>query len=307
MAFCSAALHPGQRSSSSLGSACSGFAGLALRASNRPRSSPRVEARVVFEAMATSKPPVMVNGAPGKMGIDVSKAVLRRGLTLVPYSLTGEDVQTASCDIGGVDVKLLRPSVREGAIDAIKQDFPSLIAVDYTHPTAVIPNAEFYVKHNVPFVMGTTGGDRDALMKIVNDSKIYCVIAPNMGKQIVAFQAMMEYMANEFPGAFSGYKLKVVESHQSSKADTSGTAKAVVASFKKLGVEKFDVDDIEMVRDPVSQVSQMQVPEEFLLGHAFHTYSLISPDGTVSFEFKHNVSIFIRYGTGVDAKRLLGS
>lgn len=31
--------------------------------------------------------------------------------------------------------------------------------------------------------------------------------------------------------------LQVFESHQSSKKDTSGTAKAVVASFNKLGLE----------------------------------------------------------------------
>ena len=46
---------------------------------------------------------------------------------------------------------------------------------------------------------------------------------------------MMEYMAKEFPGAFSGYKLEVTESHQRGKADTSGTAKAVIASFAKMG------------------------------------------------------------------------
>lgn len=47
----------------------------------------------------------------------------------------------------------------------------------------------------------------------------------------------MEVMAQQFPGAFSGYSLKVFESHQSSKKDTSGTAKAVVASFNKLGLD----------------------------------------------------------------------
>ena len=48
---------------------------------------------------------------------------------------------------------------------------------------------------------------------------------------------MMEMMADKFPGAFSGYSLQVQESHQRTKADTSGTAKAVVASFQKLGLE----------------------------------------------------------------------
>ena len=59
--------------------------------------------------------------------------------------------------------------------------------------------------------------------------------------QVVAFQATMELMAQQFPGAFSGYKLEVVESHQRTKADTSGTAKAVVASFQKLGLDFSEV------------------------------------------------------------------
>lgn len=58
--------------------------------------------------------------------------------------------------------------------------------------------------------------------------------------QVVAFQAMMQYMAENFPGAFAGYELSVTESHQNTKVDTSGTAKAVVASLQKMG-PNFDV------------------------------------------------------------------
>ena len=47
----------------------------------------------------------------------------------------------------------------------------------------------------------------------------------------------MEMMATEFPGAFSGYSLAVTESHQRAKADTSGTAKAVVSSLQRLGLD----------------------------------------------------------------------
>lgn len=64
-----------------------------------------------------------------------------------------------------------------------------------------------------------------------------------MPLQVVAFQAMMQYMAENFPGAFAGYKLSVTESHQSTKVDTSGTAKAVVASLEKMG-PSFDVVSI---------------------------------------------------------------
>jgi hypothetical protein len=55
-------------------------------------------------------------------------------------------------------------------------------------------------------------------------------------QQVVAFQAAMEVMAEQFPGAFAGYTLQVTESHQLSEVDTSGTAKAVISSFQKLGL-----------------------------------------------------------------------
>lgn len=115
-------------------------------------------------------------------------------------------------------------------------------------------------------------------------------------------------MAESFPGAFQGYTLEVLESHQRTKADTSGTAKAVVQSFLELGLEGFTVEQIQKVRNRADQVSKMHVPEEFLDGHAFHTYRLKSPDGTVSFEFQHNVCGRTIYAEGtVDAVLFLHS
>ena len=143
-------------------------------------------------------------------------------------------------------------------------------------------------------------------------------------------QAAFELIAAAYPGAFAGYKMSVTESHQSSKvrfscararlasaltqssrspaaqADTSGTAKALVASFQKLG-PKFEVDEIVKVRDAEQQL-KMGVPgtswlrdqfwrpclmrrlaEAHLAGHAYHTYRLTSPDGLVNFEFQARV------------------
>lgn len=88
-----------------------------------------------------------------------------------------------------------------------------LVCIDYTHPSAVNSNAEFYIKHKIPFVMGTTGGDREKLINDVTKAKLHAVIAPNMGKQIVAFQAMMRYMSTQFPDVFEGYTMTLKESH----------------------------------------------------------------------------------------------
>ena len=104
-----------------------------------------------------------------------------------------------------------------------------------------------------------------------------------------------------------------MESHRASKLDASGTAKAVVSSFRKLGVS-YDVRRVHCFpffsilyinflflnlslllisflpncvtffvqiikyRDPMKQLEMIGVPEEHLGSHAFHFYCLTSPD-----------------------------
>ena len=245
---------------------------------------------------------VMVNGLPGNVARTVAEHLLKDGrFELVPYSLTGPEIQESEYILDSISVKLIQSDQRASQIEQIKQSQGAFLSVDYTHPSAVNPNAEFYCRFGLPFVMGTTGGDRKELEATVVPSSIAAVIAPNMAKQIVGFQAMMEYAADNFPDLFKGYALEVKESHQQGKADTSGTAKAMVGYFNKLGVS-FSTDEIVMVRDPQDQKAQWGIPPEYLSGHGWHTYTLISEDQTVRFEFTHNVNgreVYVR-GT-VDA------
>lgn len=233
---------------------------------------------------------VMVNGLPGNVAVTVAEHILTdERFELVPYSLTGPEIEQPDHRVADCPVTLLHPDAREREIAAIKATYPNIRCVDYTHPSAVNDNAAFYCRHRLPFVMGTTGGDRDLLMETLRDAALPAVIAPNMAKQIVGFQAIMEYAAREFPGLFSGYSLEIRESHQRGKADTSGTAKAMVAYFNKMGI-RFSAEDIRMERDPERQRSQWGIPEAHLKGHAWHTYTLVSADQTVTFSFTHNVN-----------------
>ncbi|OIW02336.1 hypothetical protein TanjilG_11230 [Lupinus angustifolius] len=237
--------------------------------------------------------PIMVNACTGKMGKAVIEAAQAAGLHVVPVSFGLEEESGKTFQIGEIEFLVHGPSDRESVLASVLDKYPDLIVVDYTAPTAVNGNAELYCKLGVPFVMGTTGGDRELLRKTVEDAKV------------VAFLAAMEIMAEQFPGAFSGYSLQVLESHQAGKADASGTAKAVISCFEKLGVS-FNMDEIQLIRDPKQQLEMVGVPEEHLAGHAFHMYHLTSPDETVSFEFQHNVCGRSIYAEGtVDAALFL--
>jgi 4-hydroxy-tetrahydrodipicolinate reductase len=45
-----------------------------------------------------------------------------------------------------------------------------------------------------------------------------------------------------------------------------------------------------MERDPDRQKNVWGIPTEYLKGHGWHTYTLVSEDKTVKFEFTHNVN-----------------
>jgi 4-hydroxy-tetrahydrodipicolinate reductase len=250
---------------------------------------------------------VMINGLPGNVTRMLARHIIQtEDLNLVPYSLTGPEIEEPRVEIEGHSIELIRPEERDNRIGAVKAEWRNLISVDFTHPSAVNANAAFYGAHELPFVMGTTGGDREALRQTVIRSGIAAVIAPNMAKQIVGLQAMMAYAAETFPGLFEGYTMEVNESHQQGKADTSGTAKAMVRYFNAMGVD-FEDEQIQMERDPQIQKDRWGIPEAHLSGHGWHTYTLISADQTTKFEFTHNINGREIYAEGtLEAVRFLG-
>ncbi len=241
---------------------------------------------------------VMINGLPGNVTTVIARHFIADGrFKVLPYAFTGPDIDAKEVVVDSLTIELIRPEAREVRMAAIIAAQPPFITVDFTHPTAVNANAEFYCRHKLPFVMGTTGGDRERLLASVVASDNVAVIAPNMAKQIVGFQAMMTYAAENFPNLFKGYRLTIRESHQAGKADTSGTAKAMVTCFNRMGIP-FGPDQIEKERDPERQLNLWGVPPSHLSGHAWHTYALVSPDSTVRFEFTHNVNGRDVYGDG---------
>ncbi len=233
---------------------------------------------------------VMVNGIPGSMAVEVANCLdpypdskERLGLLSVAFSsaqhhdkmrLLGKPI----C----APVYLIGPAEREQAVRRVREERGSFIAVDYTLPAAVNDNVDFYCRQRIPFVMGTTGGDRSALERRVRDSEIVAVIAPNMATQIVALQAFMEEYARLHSYSLRGGSIAITESHQQKKADTSGTAKAMVDHFGRLGFP-CRAAEIRKIRDPEQQ-RRMGIPEAYLGGHGWHTYHLRTPASTAALE-----------------------
>ncbi|MDD4333431.1 MAG: dihydrodipicolinate reductase C-terminal domain-containing protein [Patescibacteria group bacterium] len=248
------------------------------------------------------KAKVMVNGLPGNMATVVARYLLwQNDITVLPQSLTGPEIDMISFQVTDKDSFFLFQQGKHVEIfPRIVSAHAPFIAVDFTSPAAVVLNARLYCEHKVPFVMGTTGGDRDLLADMVAKAGICAIIAPNMSKEIVGFTAMMQHMAINFSKIFAGYTLRITESHQAGKADTSGTARAMIGFFNAMGIVPFEEKQIKKIRDPKTQ-EVMGVPKQNLGGHGWHTYELVSPDGNVMFCFTHNVNGRGVYAEGVAA------
>lgn len=257
---------------------------------------------------------LIMAGLPGKMATQVAETIKKKDdyyFRLDDVALTGPN-QPESCTILKKPLRLLPPKDHEEYLRKLAEDSGGSyepIVVDFSQPDAVNQNIELYCKHHIPFVLGTTGGDRgeddSKLIKMVNDSSNTAVIAPNMAKPIVMLQSMLEYAAKNFPGALEDFSMAVKESHQKSKKDTSGTAKAMVSYFNKLGID-FNVQDIVKSRDPKLQELFGGVPKKYIDGHGYHTYSLLSNDTTTDIEITHNIRGRQVYADGtIDAIKFL--
>ncbi|MGF1571921.1 MAG: dihydrodipicolinate reductase C-terminal domain-containing protein [Sumerlaeia bacterium] len=229
---------------------------------------------------------ILFSGIPGKMCAEVLSLAYQTTYyreAIYPSALTGKAEHTAF-QVEELTLSLVPPQQRNA------HPWPTnLIAVDYSLPDAALGNIDFFISNNIPFVMGTTGFDRDKAVRKVEAGRVPAVIAPNMGIPIILIQRALSQLAQEFPEALSGYKIQITESHQSTKKDTSGTAKALVADFQQLGLPA-SVQGIEQVRDPNRQQNEFNVPPEHLHGHAYHYYTVHSPDNSVTLGLSHCIN-----------------
>lgn len=242
------------------------------------------------------KIPILLAGLPGKMATLVAKRLAKNPqYELIPYSLTGPDVKEKKflLDLGrnSEDLQLIKPNERNEYLRKIKCEWPSVIVVDFTQPDAIWQNCRDCVYYEIPFVMGTTGftnEDRNLIAIMLSDSEISAVIATNMSVPIVMLMDMFAYAAENYPGALQNCEIRIVESHQVGKKDVSGTALAIGALLKKLGVNFTGKENIHCIRDVIEQ-RIIGIPEFAITGHGHHKYSIISQNRNFFLGFEHNI------------------
>jgi 4-hydroxy-tetrahydrodipicolinate reductase len=143
---------------------------------------------------------VGVLGARGKVGTQICLGVeAADGLELVAQVDVGDDL---------------------GSLEAARAD----VAIDFTHPDAVMANLEHCIAHGIHAVVGTTGFDEERIATVrrwlAAAPQVAVLVAPNFSIGALLMMRFAELAAPHFES------VEVVEMHHPDKVDApSGTAR----------------------------------------------------------------------------------
>ena len=187
--------------------------------------------------MTTQTPiPVVVNGATGKMGREVVKAVAQApDMTLVGAidrnpEYIGQDIgEVIGC--GALEVPVLKEL--ESTLCMAAQEKQLGVMVDFTHPKSVYDNVRAAIAYGVRPVVGTTGMSQAQIKELgefADKASTGCLIIPNFSIGMVLLQQAAIQASQYFD------HVEIIELHHNQKADApSGTAIQTAQMLAELG------------------------------------------------------------------------
>jgi len=183
---------------------------------------------------------VAVNGALGRMGLEVMKAVCRE-----------PDMEL----VGAVDLrikedKLARPDgsgdvPAAASLDSILTSCQPDVLVDFTIAQATIPSVRAAARRKVNLVIGTTGlaaAEIDEIKQLVQAGEVGAVVAPNFALGAVLMMHLAALSAKYLDYA------EIIELHHNLKVDApSGTALSTARKMAEARGRPFEVPSPENV------------------------------------------------------------
>jgi len=191
----------------------------------------------ILKIMTTQAPiPVIVNGAAGKMGREVVKAVANASdLTLfgaidISPEHQGQDIgELAGC--GPLEVPVVNDL--QGMLVMAAQEKQPGVMVDFTHPKGVYDNIRSAIAYGIRPVVGTTGLSPEQIQELAEfaeKASIGVSIVPNFSIGMVLLQQAAIAASQYFD------HVEIIELHHDRKADApSGTAIKTAQMLAELG------------------------------------------------------------------------
>jgi 4-hydroxy-tetrahydrodipicolinate reductase len=180
--------------------------------------------------------PVVINGATGKMGRELVKAIaVAPDINLVGAVARSPELQGQ--DIGElVGIEALEVPVvndLQASLVMATQERQPPVMVDFTHPDAVYENVRSAIAYGVRPVVGTTGLSAeqiDDLADFADKASTGVAIIPNFSIGIVLLQQAAIRASQYFD------HVEIIELHHNQKADApSGTAIQTAQLLEELG------------------------------------------------------------------------
>jgi 4-hydroxy-tetrahydrodipicolinate reductase len=191
-----------------------------------------------METMANQTPiPVVVNGAAGKMGREVIKAVAQApDMDLVgAIDKSPEHQDKDAGELAGLSEPLEVPITHQLEpilAFAAGQKQPAVM-VDFTHPDSVYDNVRSAIAYGIRPVVGTTGLSPEQiqdLAEFVDKASTGCLIIPNFSIGMVLLQQAAVVASQYFE------HVEIIELHHNQKADApSGTAIQTAQMLAEMG------------------------------------------------------------------------
>ncbi len=186
--------------------------------------------------MAEDLIPVVVNGAAGKMGREVIKAVSQADDMILIGAVDhnpeylGEDAgEVAGCE--ALEVPILNDL--QSTLVLATQEKIQGVMVDFTHPSGVYENTRTAIAYGVRPVVGTTGLSEKqikALTEFAEKASTGALVIPNFSIGMVLLQQAAIQASQYFD------HVEIIELHHNQKADApSGTAIKTAQMLSGLG------------------------------------------------------------------------
>lgn len=180
--------------------------------------------------------PVVINGAAGKMGREVIKAVsIAEDMMIVgavdqnPTYLGQDAGEVAGC--GAIEVPIVNDL--QSILVLATQEKIQGVMVDFTHPDSIYENVRSAIAYGVRPVVGTTGlspQQINDLAEFADKSSTGVLIIPNFSIGIVLLQQAAIQASQYFD------HVEIIELHHNQKADApSGTAIKTAEMLSDLG------------------------------------------------------------------------
>jgi 4-hydroxy-tetrahydrodipicolinate reductase len=180
--------------------------------------------------------PVVVNGATGKMGREIVKAV-HNAPDLILFGAIAHRPEWEGQDIGEVagigPIEVPITNDYEPMMAMLSQERQLGVVIDVTHPDAVYQNIRSAIAYGVRPVVGTTGLSAEQihdLAEFADKASTGCIIAPNFSIGVILMQQAAIQASKYFD------HVEIIELHHNQKADApSGTAVQTAQLLAELG------------------------------------------------------------------------